>query len=344
MRLPLKSPVVALWLFIAAFFVVAMVCVGGATRLTESGLSITEWKPVTGVVPPMDAQAWQDAFDKYKAIPQFKTMNAHMNLEQFKGIYWWEWAHRLLARILGGIYVLGFIVFLLMSEIPARLIWRCGALVGLIACEAGIGWWMVSSGLETRIEVAPERLMTHLGIAMLLLMGTIWTGAESLDGQGRRGAPGGWRLATGGLLGLVVLQCLLGALVAGNRAGLVYNDWPLMNGHFMPVVDWAKGIGYSFLHDQGLVQFIHRINAYILFFYGIAYAIIINRQANDDGIKTLATVIATVIVGQALLGIATLVSVVALGFALVHQFVAICLVVLSVILMWQVARADRVFR
>lgn len=345
MRLPLKSPMVAAWLFVAALLVVAMVCVGGATRLTESGLSITEWKPVTGVLPPAGDAAWQESFDKYKQIPQYKLMNAHMTLSQYKGIFWWEWAHRLLARLLGAIYVLGFVGFLLASQIPARLIWRCGVLVGLIACEAVIGWWMVSSGLATRVEVAPERLMIHLSMALLLLMGSVWTGLEANNGEGRgRGAPFAWRTSTGVLLGIVVLQCLLGALVAGNRAGLVYNDFPMMNGQFFPPVDWSKGVGYSFLHDQGLVQFMHRLNAYVLLIYAITYAVVLVRKCQDDGIKTLAAVTAVLVCIQAALGVATLISVVNIHFAFTHQLVAVCLVILATSLTWKVARADRVFR
>jgi len=344
-RLPLKSPLVAAWLFVAAFLVLALVCVGGATRLTESGLSITEWKPVTGVLPPMNDADWQAAFDGYQKIPQYRIMNAHMNLEQFKGIYWWEWTHRLLARLLGLVYLLGFIGLLIMKEIPARLIWRCGVLVGLIAVQGFVGWWMVYSGLQYRTEVAPERLMTHLSLALILMCGSIWTGLEALEGQTRgRGAPDGWKAATWVLLLIVFLQCMLGALVAGNRAGLVYNDWPLMNGHIFPPVDWAKGIGYSFLHDQGLVQFMHRMNAYLLLVFATGYALVMARKTNDDGLKSLSATLAASVWIQAALGVTTLVTVVALGFALTHQIVAVCLLGLTVWLVWSVARADRVFR
>ncbi len=344
-RLPLKSPLVAAWLFVAAFLVLALVCVGGATRLTESGLSITEWKPIAGVIPPASDQAWNAEFNNYKKIPQFSQVNPHMELAEFKGIYWWEWTHRLLARLLGAVYLLGFIALLVMREIPGRLIWRCGALIGLIALQGAVGWWMVSSGLAGRVEVAPERLMTHLSLALFLMCATIWTGLEALEGEKRgRGASDGWRWATGFLLTLVFVQCMLGALVAGNRAGLVYNDWPLMNGHLFPPVEWARGIGYSFLHDQGLVQFMHRMNAYLLLIVATAYALVAARKANDDNLKTLAAVLATGVWIQAALGITTLITVVALGFALAHQFVAVCLLAMAVALTWMVARADRVFR
>jgi len=344
-RLPLKSPLVAAWLFVAAFLVLALVCVGGATRLTESGLSITEWKPIAGVIPPTSEQAWSAEFDNYKKIPQFSQVNPHMDLSEFKGIYWWEWAHRLLARGLGAVYLLGFIGLLLMREIPGRLIWRCGGLIVLIGVQGAVGWWMVSSGLAGRVEVAPERLMIHLSLALFLMCLTIWTGLEALEGQKRgRGAPDGWRWATGVLLFLVFAQCMLGALVAGNRAGYVYNDWPLMNGHLFPPVEWVKGIGYSFLHDQGLVQFMHRMNAYLLTIAATAYALVAARKANDDNLKTLAAALAAAVWIQAALGVVTLVTVVQLGFALAHQFVAVCLLALTVWLTWVVARADRVFR
>lgn len=336
---------VATWLYVAAFMIVLMVCVGGATRLTQSGLSITEWEPIHGVIPPGTEQEWGAEFSKYQKIPQFKQINPHMTVDQFKGIYWWEWAHRLLGRLLGLVYLVGFVAFLLLSEIPARLIWRCGVLLGLVIFQGLVGWLMVRSGLSTRISVAPEMLMFHLSMALLLLVGTVWTGAEAGEGQMRwRGAPLPWRLAGGGLLGLVVFQCLLGALVAGNRAGLVYNDFPLMNGQFAPVVNWAKGVGYSFLHDQGLVQFVHRLNAYLVLIYATALAVVLARQANDDAIKSLATMIAVGVWLQAGLGVATLITVVNIYLALSHQLLAVCLVIMTTVLMWRIARADRVFR
>ncbi|MGA9658303.1 MAG: COX15/CtaA family protein [Asticcacaulis sp.] len=345
MRLPLRSPLVATWLFVAAFLVVAMVFVGGATRLTESGLSITEWKPIAGVIPPSSDQAWQAEFENYKKIPQFSQMNPHMQVAEFKAIYWWEWAHRLLGRLLGVVYLVGFLGFLLMRAIPARLIWRCAGLVGLIAVQGGVGWWMVSSGLADRVDVAPERLMTHLSLALLLLVGTIWTALEALEGQKRgRGASAGWRTATILLFVLVFAQCMLGALVAGNKAGLVYNDWPLMNGHVFPPVDWAKGIGYSFLHDQGLVQFTHRVNAYVLLIFATIYGVAMARHAHKGWLKTLALLIVFGVWCQAALGITTLITVVELGFALAHQLMAVLLVSLIVMLMWGVARTDRTLR
>ncbi|MEI9904669.1 MAG: COX15/CtaA family protein [Asticcacaulis sp.] len=334
-----------MWLFMAAFLIVALVCVGGATRATQSGLSITEWKPVAGVIPPGNDRAWNIEFDNYRQIPQFKEINPDMTLDQFKGIYWWEWVHRMLARLLGLVYLAGFALLLIMQQIPRRLIWRAGVLVGLVLLQGLVGWWMVASGLEKLDFVAAERLATHLFLALLLLMGSLWTAMEAEAGETRgRGAPQGWKTATGILLGVIVLQCLFGALVAGNRAGLVYNDFPLMNGQFFPPVQWAKGIGYSFLHDQGLVQFMHRLNAFVLLGYAIVYAVLLGRKCHDDGIKLWANGLAAGVCLQVALGIATLISVVQIDFALAHQLVGVSLVIVATVLAWKIARADRVFR
>ncbi|MBW8734664.1 MAG: COX15/CtaA family protein [Asticcacaulis sp.] len=311
MRLPLKSPTVAAWLFLAAFTIIALLVVGGATRLTTSGLSITEWKPISGILPPGSDAGWAAEFANYKKIPQFAQINPHMTVDQFKGIYWWEWAHRLIARLLGVIYLLPFVFFLLMSEVPARVIWRSGVAIALILFQGLVGWWMVASGLSKRAFVAPEMLMFHLGMALLLLAWTLWTALEAGEGAPRsRGAPWGWRAGAGVLLGLVYFQCLLGALVAGNQAGLVYNDWPLMNGGVVPYTDWGQGIGMVLFHDQGVVQFMHRLNAYLLLVFAIVFAIRLAIRCQDDTVKGLAISVAVLACVQACLGIATLWTVV----------------------------------
>jgi heme a synthase len=343
-RLPLRSPLIASWLFGVALLIVIMMLVGGATRLTESGLSITEWKPITGVVPPGSDAAWTQEFQKYQQIPQFKAVNSHMTLTQFKGIYWWEWTHRLLGRLIGLAAVLPFIVFLLMSEVPVRMIWRGTVLCALIGLQGYIGWWMVQSGLSTLVSVAPERLATHQGLAFVILIFTIWSGLEALAGEGRARVPVDWRIATGAVLGFFFLQVMLGALVAGNDAGLVYNDWPLMNGHFAPIVDYSKGLGNALLHDQGMVQFLHRLNAYVLTAYVIVFAVVFAYNCYDETSKLISNAIGYLTAAQVVLGIATLVTSVNLNLALLHQFVGICLITLATILLWRVARADRMFR
>ena len=344
-RFPLKSPTVATWLYVAAFLLVVTLIVGGATRLTQSGLSITSWKPIAGVVPPHDLAAWQVEFDNYKKIPQFKEINPHMTLGQFKAIYWWEWGHRILARLLGLVYLGGFLFLLWAKEIPKRIIWRGIALVVLILLQGGVGWLMVASGLHGRLFVAPEMLMLHLFVALTLLTFTVWTGAEAADGASRgRGAPLGWRLASSAILALIVLQCLLGALVAGNQAGLVYNTWPEMNEQFLPRVDWSQGVFTAFFRDQALVQFIHRMNAYLVFVYVWGFAVVFGRKCHDDGLKIHAVTLAVLVTAQAALGVMTLLSVVDFHLALAHQFLAITLVIVALAFVWRVARADRVFR
>ena len=192
-----RSRPAAVWLFGVALLVLAMVVVGGATRLTGSGLSITQWKPVAGALPPMTAEAWARDFGLYRATPQYRLVNRGMSLGEFKFIFWWEWAHRLLGRLAGAAFAIPFVVFLAARRLPRRLIWRCGVLLGLGGCRALVGWWMVESGLEARIAVAPERLAIHLGLALLLLGALIWTGLEAWAGRGPApigvGTAGRWR-------------------------------------------------------------------------------------------------------------------------------------------------------
>ncbi len=344
-QFPLKSPTVAVWLFVAAFSILVLLVVGGATRLTTSGLSITEWKPISGVIPPGSDAAWAAEFANYKKIPQYTQLNPHMTVEQFKSIYWWEWSHRLIARLLGVVYLLPFAFFWLMSELPARIMWRSWVAMGLLGFQGLVGWLMVASGLSKRVFVAPEMLMFHLGMAFLLLGWTLWTGLEAGEGAPRgRGVPFKWRFAAGGIAGLVYLQCLLGALVAGNQAGLVYNDWPMMNGSFVPYTDWNQGIGVVLFHDQGVVQFMHRMNAYLLWLAAFFFAGFVSRQAQDGPVKGLAWAVLGTATLQAGLGVATLYTQVNFWLALSHQLTAGLLLCLSLIMAWTVFRADRAFR
>lgn len=345
MRLPLKSPIVASWLYVVAALIVLIVLVGGATRLTGSGLSITEWKPIHGVIPPMGGAQWTEEFAKYQQIPQYSQVNANMTLDEFKGIYWWEWAHRILGRIIGLAIIVPFAVFLFMKEVPKRLIWRCAAIMLLIGLQGAVGWWMVYSGLSARVDVAPERLMTHLGLALVLLVLCIWTALEAWAGQSRgRGAAMKWQVPAYILLGLVFFQALLGALVAGNNAGLVYNDWPLMNGRFAPYVDYSKGLWLVLFHDQGMVQFLHRLTAYGLLVLVTVFAIMVARKCLDGRIKGLAVGLAVLCWAQAALGVAALVTNVHIHTGLTHQMGAVIVLILATLLAWHIARGERVFR
>lgn len=334
-----QSRAVAIWLFVCAALVFAMVVVGGATRLTGSGLSITEWKPIMGALPPMSAADWNEAFEKYRAIPQYQQVNAGMSLSEFKGIFWWEWAHRLLGRVIGVAFAVPFAVFLLLRRIPQRLIARCAVLLVLGGLQGAIGWWMVSSGLSERVDVAPERLATHLGLALLIFVGLVWTGLEAWNGESHARPPQGWSRAAAVLLGAVFFQCLLGGLVAGAKAGFVYTDWPLMNGSVLPPVDWGIGV-LAFLHDQGLVQFNHRVWAYALLAGGTLYAVQAWRWRLAEGLGVGAFAVALALWLQAALGVVTLMSAVPLRLGVLHQAGAVVVLAAATVNLWLVRRSQ----
>ena len=334
-----QNRAVAIWLFACAALVFVMVVVGGITRLTGSGLSITEWKPIMGALPPMNAADWNEAFEKYRAIPQYREVNAGMSLAEFEGIFWWEWAHRLLGRLIGAAYALPFAIFLILRQIPRRLVVRCTVLLALGGLQGLIGWWMVSSGLSERVDVAPERLATHLGLALAIFMGLIWTGLEAWNGESHSRPPVVWSRGAAVLLGAVFFQCLLGGLVAGAKAGFVYTDWPLMNGAVLAPVEWGAG-GLAFLHDQALVQFNHRIWAYVLLIGGTAYAVQAWRWRLAEGLGAAAFAVAAALWLQALLGIATLMSATPLWLGALHQAGAALVLAAATANLWLVRRSQ----
>jgi cytochrome c oxidase assembly protein subunit 15 len=334
-----RSRPVAIWLFAVAALVLAMVVVGGATRLTDSGLSITQWKPVSGALPPMSATDWNEEFARYRQIPQYAQLNKGMSLEAFKTIYWWEWSHRLLGRLLGAAFALPFAWFLLRREIPRRLIWRCAVLFALGGLQGLVGWWMVSSGLSDRVSVAPERLMTHLGLAFLLLGAMVWTALDAWAGAPRVSSPGPWSRGAWALIGLIYLQILLGALVAGNDAGLVYNDWPLMNGSLFPKDYAGAGLWATLAHSQAAVQFHHRIGAYLLLVAVAATAAgALRSRYLPGGAKALALALCAGVLVQAGLGIATLMSHVPIALGMAHQVMAALVLSLAVAFAWRARR------
>ena len=334
-----QSRSVAIWLWAVAALVFVMVVVGGVTRLTGSGLSITEWKPIMGALPPMNHAQWMDAFEKYKAIPQYQQINAGMSLAEFQGIFFWEWLHRLLGRLIGVAFAVPFAVLLLMRKVQRRLISRCVVLLGLGGLQGLIGWWMVTSGLTERVHVAPERLAPHLGLALIIFMGLIWTGLEAWNGEERSRSPGGWSRGAAILLGAVFIQCLLGGLVAGAKAGFVYTDWPLMNGAVFPPVEWGKG-ALAFLHDQALVQFNHRIWAYGLLIGGTVYAVQAWRWRLAEGLGASGFVVAAALWLQALLGVVTLMHAVPLWLGALHQAGAALVLATATVNLWLVRRSQ----
>ena len=336
-----RSRPVALWLAGVALIVFCMLVVGGATRLTGSGLSITEWKPVSGVLPPLSAADWAKDFALYKATPQYRQVNAGMALPEFKSIFWWEWGHRLLGRLAGAAFAIPFLLFLALRQMPARLIWRCVILLGLGGLQGLVGWWMVKSGLENRVSVAPERLATHLGLALILFCALIWTAMEAWSGQARlRGArTGAWGVAAFLFLGLVFFQALLGALVAGNHAGLIDNDWPLMNGYIFPPDYAGKTLWATQAHSQAAVQFNHRMVAYAVVIAAVGITGTgLNSRILMGQSRGLALAVGVVAVAQALLGVATLMTRVPLHLALAHQAGAAILLAVATALAWRVRR------
>ncbi|HZH45094.1 MAG TPA: COX15/CtaA family protein, partial [Roseococcus sp.] len=305
---PARSRMVAAWLFAMAALVFAMVVVGGATRLTDSGLSITEWRPVTGALPPLSDAGWAAEFEKYRRIPEYREVNAGMTLEAFKGIYWWEWGHRLLGRIIGLAFAIPFAFFLLTRRMPARLVGPAWVLLALGGLQGLVGWWMVTSGLSERVDVAPERLTTHLGLALFLFAAILWTALEAWAGPAARGG-GRWARAAALLLGLVFLQSLLGGLVAGNDAGRVYTDWPLMGRELVPADYGGGSLWATLAHDHASVQLHHRLGAYLLFALAWGFAIAVWRSGADR-LRWAAAALAAAVTVQFALGVLTLVNVV----------------------------------
>lgn len=334
-----RSRAVAVWLIAVAVLVLAMVVVGGATRLTDSGLSITQWKPVTGAVPPLNAGDWAAEFAKYKTIPQYKLLNAGMSLAQFKTIYWWEWSHRLLGRLVGLVFFVPFVWFAVRREIPSRLFLRLAGIFVLGGLQGAVGWWMVASGLDHRVSVAPERLMIHLGLAFALLGALVWTALDAWAGWARQTLPSPWGRRALWLVALIYVQVLLGALVAGNDAGLVYNDFPLMGGGFLPHDYAGDSFWATVAHSQGAVQFHHRMMAYLVFAVALAMGITASRSsylARDS--KLLGVAVAAAVTIQASLGIATLMTRVPVGLGLAHQLMAALTLSLAVAWAWRLRR------
>jgi heme a synthase len=332
--LPRSAPnrAIRVWLLAVAGLIALMVLVGGATRLTESGLSITEWKPVTGALPPLSQSEWEQAFEAYKLIPQYHALNAGMTLAEFKTIFWWEWSHRLLGRVIGMVYLLPFLFFLWRGGMALELKRRLWLIFGLGALQGAVGWWMVASGLSERTEVSQYRLATHLVLALLIFAAIVWT-LRRLGERPQLVATARLKITAAVLLALTFVQLYLGALVAGLRAGLVYNTWPDIDGGFIPAGArlWFEQPWWRNLFENSLtVQFEHRMTAYTLFALAIFHAIDAIRSRADTAVVSGAIWLVGVITLQATLGILTLLNQVPIVLALSHQAVAIAVLTLAV--------------
>jgi heme a synthase len=304
-----------LLLFVAGL-VFAMVVIGGITRLTESGLSITQWNVVSGAVPPLSHADWMHEFDLYKQTPQYREVAgpAGMTLSGFKFIFFWEWVHRLLGRILGLVFFAGVGWFALKAQIPKGYGWRLAALFVLGGLQGAVGWFMVMSGLEGRTEVSPYRLSAHLLFALFLMAALIWTALDLREPGERPARLTGWSVFT---LGVLFIQLMLGAWVAGFRAGYVSNTWPAMNGHFVPEgIDWSRGAGFAMTHDPFLLHFVHRWWAWVV----VAVLVLFARKVRRvPGARRASIAIHSAFGTQIILGIATVLSGIAIWLAVLHQ-------------------------
>jgi heme a synthase len=314
-------------LLVVAALVLAMVVVGGITRLTASGLSITEWKPISGAIPPLSDADWQRAFALYKQTPQYQQVAgpAGMTLAGFKFIFFWEWVHRLLGRIIGLVFFVGVVRFAIRRAIPKGYGWRLAALFVLGGLQGAVGWFMVMSGLEGRTEVSPYRLSAHLLFALFLMGALIWTALDLRRPNSKPARLTGW-----GLIALAVLfvQLLFGAWVAGFRAGSVSSTWPDMNGRFLPDgIDWSRGVSFALTHDPFLLHFLHRWWAWVV----VAVLVVFARKVRSvSGARFASIAIHSAFGTQIILGILTVLSGVAIWLAVLHQATGALLVAATV--------------
>jgi heme a synthase len=336
---------IRLWLYAVAALVFAMVLVGGATRLTESGLAITQWRPVMGVVPPLTAAQWQAEFQRYQDIPQYHALNNGMSLAAFKSIFWWEWTHRLLGRLIGVAFLVPFLFFLWRGWIGPGMRGRLALIFALGALQGAVGWWMVASGLADRVEVSQYRLATHLVLACVIYVAMIWTAAQLgsnkrnkkpalADRAGEDAAAARLRVSAIGLLVLVLGQIYLGALVAGLRAGYIYNTWPLIDGGLIPHAARlfsASPLWRNFFENTLTVQFDHRMLAYTIWICALLHFVDVARTARTGPTLTGAAFLFTAVTLQAALGIWTLLMVAPISLSLLHQAIAMVVLTAAVV-------------
>ncbi len=319
---------IARWLLAVAVMVVLIVLIGGITRLTESGVSITEWKPVTGMIPPLTGAQWQAEFGAYRQTPQYIQINgpAGMTLATYKFIFFWEWAHRLLARLIGLAFALPLGWFWVKAQIPQGFKPRLLVLLALGGLQGAVGWWMVKSGIAYDVKVSHLRLATHLMVALVTLSALVWT-ALDLRALARDAGPARLTRFSAVVLVMLAVQLIYGALMAGLRAGHVAADWPLMQGKLFPAgIDLSSGLGHALISDPFLVHFIHRWWSWAV----AAALIVMARRLRQAGMRSASLAIHIAFGTQLLLGIATVMSGVALWLAVLHQLTGALLLAATV--------------
>ncbi|MEO8723061.1 MAG: COX15/CtaA family protein [Sphingobium sp.] len=339
MALTVRPRAIAHWLFAIVALIFVMVVVGGITRLTESGLSITEWKPVTGALPPLSDAQWADVFDKYKHSSQYILMNEGMSLAAFKHIFFWEYFHRLLGRLLGLMFALPLVYFVVRRAIPRGFMGRLVLLFLLGGAQGGIGWLMVESGLTNRVNVQPAMLAAHLSMALLLMSMVLWTALDFMALAGNTRAAKAQLTWVGAVpFALLFVQIFFGAITAGLRAGYVANTWPLMNDRFFPDgVSWWGSVWLTLTSDPYLIHFLHRWWAWAV----LAGMIVLARRAKSAGARKASIVLHAAVGTQILLGIVTVVSEIFLPLAVLHQAVGALVVMATTWAMHSVGRAAR---
>jgi cytochrome c oxidase assembly protein subunit 15 len=337
-----KLSSVAGWLFTCCALIFLMVVVGGITRLTLSGLSITEWKPVIGIMPPLSAADWAAEFARYKQVPEYQAVHFAMSLDEFKGIYYWEFLHRLLGRLIGVVFAVPFLWFLARRRLPHRLALPLAGILLLGFAQGLLGWYMVESGLADRIEVSQYRLVAHLALALAIYCAILWValGVVRAPAVPHRGSSPGWRRVAEAVLALVALTILAGGFVAGNRAGLTYNTFPLMDGRLVP-----PGYGYlqpfylNWFENIAAVQFDHRVLAVatlaaVLLLWGAGLRAVLPKPA-----RVALHVLMAATALQVALGLSTLLLVVPVSLAAAHQAGAVLLLSAAIYLRHTLRRA-----
>ncbi len=315
--------IVARWLLVCCAMVALMVVIGGVTRLTRSGLSIVEWQPVIGVLPPLNEAEWQAMFDKYRQTPEYQQVNKGMSLEAFKGIFWWEYLHRLLGRLVGLVYLIPFLWFIVRRQVDGALAWKLAGVFVLGGMQGVAGWLMVQSGLIDDPKVHPARLAIHLGLAFIIFAAMLWIAlglrarhaiGGLTSGERRLASHANWTVL------LVFLMVLLGALVAGLRAGSAYNTFPLMNGHVIPpeilsLEPWTR----NFIYNMAMVQFNHRLLAYVLIIAIGWLWLRVRKSHNLDRARAWVNLLLLALIGQFALGVITVLTGVPVALGVLHQ-------------------------